>query len=62
VTAVKLPDEKICRVRAEDDLLFKCLVTNSKDCKHAGFLNEDAYCLHSSRREILARSQARPAD
>jgi hypothetical protein len=58
-SALQLPEEKICQVQADGDLLLRCLVPNSKDCAHAGFLNEVAYCLHPRRKEMQVSSQAR---
>jgi hypothetical protein len=54
----KLPDPDICRAQHTDGpgLVF-CLVTTPYDCKHAGFLDEVAYCLHPKREEIIARTK-----
>jgi hypothetical protein len=48
-----------CRVERYDSRLISCLMPNPQDCIHAGFINDDAFCLHPDREEILKQALAR---
>lgn len=53
--ARKLPDPAICRAKRGDGPgLVHCLVPDPRDCRHAGFLDTEPYCLHPGREEIIA--------
>jgi len=62
-SAPKLPDAAICRaLRADGPGMVACLADRPRDCKHASFFNDAAYCLHPDREAIIARTQARLSD
>jgi hypothetical protein len=55
----KLPDPAICRALPfAKQVLFACLVPKPIECKYAGFINDDPFCLHPDRAEIAARTKA----
>ena len=48
-----------CRVKRYDFRLISCLMPDRQDYSHAGFINDDAFCLHPNRERILEPALAR---
>jgi hypothetical protein len=62
-TGRKLPTRAICRAKSTNwpGTAF-CLVSEPDDCKHVRYFNEVAYCTHTKRDEIIARTTTSEAD